>query len=722
MYGSIAGNLAGTAYYLYFQLIGMTFVFLQFRREKPLSKLLLGSVVGSLLLTWLPIPFAFFCGFTPLAHMLAMAAAPAIPAAAAWLYRLRQPFLDSLHGFLASLKVHLPFGMLLILFLAFWCYLLHTHTILSGSDNAMYTGQSTYGDMNMHLGFITSLAKQGHFPPDYSIMPGVKLSYPFLSDSISASLYVLGASLRLAYILPMIFAMGQIVTAAYLFANTIMRSRDRASGSSGKFLVLLLFFCNGGLVFSYFLDWSKEGGYRFSDIFTGFYTTPTNLTGHNIRWVNVVADMFLPQRATLFGYAVLLPALWLLYRAVFQNRREYYPLAGMLVAALPMIHTHSFLIAGVVSAAWLLLWLVRRNPSRKLSARARSWQERFLRHGWALLLLIFTLLMCLLQYMDQRQLLTGNGLMLICILPFAMLTLWGICLLFSHVRQHGWKCLLVCWGAYLTCILLFALPQLLFWTFGQVAEGGFVRGHFNWANQGDPYPWFYLKNIGVALLPILGGFCACGKKRAPLFFPALLLWWLSELVVFTPNTYDNNKLLYGAYFLLCLGAADYCAALYERQKKFPGYGIFAALFFFLVSFSGILTLGREAVSRYQLYSPEQVALAEYVENHTEADAVFLTDTRHNNEIASLAGRNVVCGADTFLYFHGLDTSRRKTDLALMYNAPLEHMDLFDKYRVTYVVVSDFERRSYSIDTNAFHSHFKEVLSIGDITLYQVNVP
>lgn len=357
MYGSIAGNLAGTAYYLYFQLIGMTFVFLQFRREKPLSKLLLGSVVGSLLLTWLPIPFAFFCGFTPLAHMLAMAAALAIPAAAAWLYRLRQPFLDSLHGFLASLKVHLPFGMLLILFLAFWCYLLHTHTILSGSDNAMYTGQSTYGDMNMHLGFITSLAKQGHFPPDYSIMPGVKLSYPFLSDSISASLYVLGASLRLAYILPMIFAMGQIVTAAYLFANTIMRSRDRASGSSGKFLVLLLFFCNGGLGFSYFLDWSKEGGYRFSDIFTGFYTTPTNLTGHNIRWVNVVADMFLPQRATLFGYAVLLPALWLLYRAVFQNRREYYPLAGMLVAALPMIHTHSFLIAGVVSAAWLLLWL-----------------------------------------------------------------------------------------------------------------------------------------------------------------------------------------------------------------------------------------------------------------------------------------------------------------------------------------------------------------------------
>ena len=33
--------------------------------------------------------------------------------------------------------------------------------------------------------------------------------------------------------------------------------------------------------------------------------------------------------------------------------------------------------------------------------------------------------------------------------------------------------------------------------------------------------------------------------------PGLLLWLLAELVVFQPNEYDNNKLLYPAFAFLC---------------------------------------------------------------------------------------------------------------------------------------------------------------------------
>ena len=63
------------------------------------------------------------------------------------------------------------------------------------------------------------------------------------------------------------------------------------------------------------------------EIFTGFYKTPTNLGDKGIRWVNVIADMLLPQRATLFGWAVLFAALFLLYRGRFvdaiQAKRRY---------------------------------------------------------------------------------------------------------------------------------------------------------------------------------------------------------------------------------------------------------------------------------------------------------------------------------------------------------------------------------------------------------------
>ena len=773
MYGSLTGNIAATAYYLYFQFIGIIFIFLLFRREKPLAKLLLGSVSGSLLYTWLPVLFSFFCGFTKLAHLLALLFTLPIPLVSFRLYRLRRPLSENIRRIFTSLSRHLFFWIVFLLFMIFGYYLLHTHTLLPDENGTVYTGQCTYGDMNMHLGFITSLARQGTFPPDYSIMPGVKLSYPFLSDSVSASLYLLGASLRFAYILPMPFALGQIFTSVYLFADTLLGSRRKSlahngnvlqnnshkinthrnnvlgdnaledntfggnafcrkafgyNAFSGNMLVCLLFFLNGGLGFAYFLDWTKEQTYRFSDIFTGFYTTPTNLVDYNIRWVNVIADMFLPQRATLFGYALLFPMLWLLYRAAFHNRQEYFPLAGLYAAGLPMIHTHSFLSAGVVSAVWLLLWLFRKiypaqtsqPPADKNTTDSSVRRSRLkLRHPGSQIFAVFLCIMCLLQLLQMQGRITSEILMFMGISLFAGTAVFGATLLARYVKQHGWQEFLICWGIFLACILIFALPQLLFWTFGQVAEGGFVRGYFNWGNQGDLYPWFYLKNIGAPLLLIIGGICACGHKRAPIFLPALFLWWLAEFIVFTPNTYDNNKILYVAYFLLCLGAADYGLELYEKIKDFPESRFLIGLFLFICSFSAILTLGRESVSRYQLYSASQMALAEYVEEHTAPDAVFLTNTRHNNEIAALTGRNIVCGADSFLYFHGLDTSQRKTDLQLMYEAPLEHMDLYEKYHVTYVVISAYERNSYQIQEEIFQNYFTEVLSFGDVNLYQM---
>jgi TctA family transporter len=99
----------------------------------------------------------------------------------------------------------------------------------------------------------------------------------------------MGASLRYAYILPMVAAFLQILGSVYLLAHTILRSRSKA------LLTYLFFFLNGGLGFFYFINWSQDGGYTLKDIFTGFYTTPTNLVDHNIRWVNVIADMFLQE-------------------------------------------------------------------------------------------------------------------------------------------------------------------------------------------------------------------------------------------------------------------------------------------------------------------------------------------------------------------------------------------------------------------------------------------
>lgn len=723
MFGTTLGNLLAILYFIYFQLAGMILISIILKKEGPLTRLLLGSVAGSLLLQWTPIVFSFFFDFGLLSHILA--ALVMLPFFA-WGIQKRIVLGRQVIACPRRLRYHLVFLLSLMGLFVLWAYLLHTHTIPLGEDGAMYAGQCTYGDMNMHLGFITSIANQGTFPPEYSLFPGTRLSYPFLNDSISSSLYLLGSSLRLAYILPMLAAFVQVVGSVYLLAISLFGSRTKA------LLGGVFFFLNGGLGFAYFFDWSRNSEYTLESIFTGFYTTPTNLVEHNIRWVNIIADMLLPQRATLFGYAVLFPCIWLLYQAVFQGKKQYFLPAGIFASSLPMIHTHSFLGIGLISAAWLLLYLYRgvmtaenidfnhdtktaQNSRLHLSGKASA------KHKWYGVpgLLLFVIAMCLLQKLNTSGQLTSGHFMTFGLAGIGCLLLYGIVLLASYILQNGWKNLLQTWGVYLLCVLVLAIPQLLFWTFNQVAEGGFLRGHFNWGNQGDFYLWFYLKNMGLPLLLILGAICAGRKKNTPLILPAAVIWFVIELIVFTPNTYDNNKLLYIAYLLLCLAAADYAVELYYSIRHIGGMRLFAGIFLFFSVISAVLTLGREVVSEYTLYGTSYVELAKYIEKNTDASDIILTNTRHNNEVASLTGRSIVCGADTFLYFHGIDTTERKEEVRLMYETPLGNLDLYEKYDVDYVVISSWERGSYTIDESMFAEQFELVFSHGSVNLYEV---
>ena len=699
MFGSVLGNLLGTLYFLYFQVVGILVMWRILKKEGPLSRLLLGSVTGSVLLQWVPVLFAFVFDFTILSHVLALVAIlPLLIWAVGGIPAANQPGMGT---FLKQASYHKGFLILAGTTMVLWVYLLHTHTIPLNENGAMLTGQCTYGDMNMHLGFITSIAVQGTFPPEYSLFPGARLSYPFLSDSISSSIYLMGASLRYAYILPMVAAFLQILGSVYLLAHTLLRSRAKAV------LTYLFFFLNGGLGFFYFINWSREGTYTLKDIFTGFYTTPTNLVEHNIRWVNVIADMFLPQRATLFGYAVLFPAICLLYKAVFQDRKEYFLPAGILVSALPMIHTHSFLGIGLISAAWLLTALYNGVTRRSLPT------------GW--IVLIFVGVMCILQNQVKKEQLSQENLMLFCILGLALCVLYGIYLLIRYITAHGYRQLLKSWGIYLAGVLMLALPQLLFWTFGHViGNTNMLRGHFNWGNQGDFYLWFYLKNIGLPLVLGIAGICAKRKIITPLLMPILVIWFVIELIVFQPNVYDNNKLLYIAYLFLCVIAADYSVELYRKIKDLGGARWLAGCVLFFSLLSGVLTLGREVVSEYQLYGTNHVELAKYIEENTPADAVFLTNTRHNNEVASLTGRNLVCGADTFLYYHGIDTTERKIHVQQMYEDPAASLPLYTQYNVDYIVVSSWERSSYTVDEFALQHLFTPVFQTGNVVLYKVN--
>lgn len=703
MFGTVLGDIAGTIYFLIFQISGICLSMLLLRNEKEKcgTKLIFGSVFGSAMLHWLPIIFSFVFDFTVLAHLLGVFVAFAV----ILLYimkRSKAPNKINIEGIKKALSANRIFAIIMCGLFALWCYLLYTHVILLKADGAIYTGQCDYGDMNMHLGFITSIAVQKTFPADYSIFPGTKLAYPFLSDSISSSIYIWGASLRWAFILPMLTAFVQVVSGFYILAKEYLVSVKKS------ILAVVLFFLNGGLGFFYFLNWSSEGQYTFEDLFTGFYKTPTNLVGENIRWVNVIADMLLPQRATLFGYAMLIPAIYLLYCACFKNKKNYYYIAALLGGSLPLIHTHSFLAFGLVSASFLLMKLYGGlSVSNRLPIK--SWH----------IVAGFAIYMMLIQYFLNKEVMQMNRLMPMTIAIMAVLVAYGLYLIYVHVKENGIQELCATWGVFLLIVFALALPQLLGFTFGQVSEGGFVRGYFNWGNQGEFYPWFYIKNMGIVLIFAVAALVGADGKAIRFAFPVFPLWLLVETIAFAPNTYDNNKLLYVAYMFITIIAADYMVNLFDRVKSVKGTYVLAAFVMVFALLSGVLTLVREVVSEYQLYGTDQVEMAKWIEANASENATILSDTRHNNIIASMTGRNIVCGSGSFLYFHGIDASKRSADLRLMYEAPEDNMALYEKYNVEYVCVSAYERGSYLVDEDGLSRLFEVVFESAGTKVYQV---
>ena len=213
------------------------------------------------------------------------------------------------------------------------------------------------------------------------------------------------------------------------------------------------------------------------------------------------------------------------------------------------------------------------------------------------------------------------------------------------------------------------------------------------------------------------------RKKFFMAAPALLIWAIAEFMIFQPNVYDNNKLLYVGYILICFLVADVMWELFKKLYAYRKVGSIVLGVFVLVicMTSAVLTLGREYASgaEYELYSKDQVALCEYIEEHTEAGSVILTNGRHNNAVSSLTGRNIVCGTGTFLYYLGLDYLGREQEVTNMYTAPAGTTDLMEKYNVSYILVGPDERSSYAVDEAAIQSRGECVFSQNDVQLYKI---
>lgn len=608
--------------------------FLAARRILPDASLAvaipLGCGYGITLLAVFPALFALPFGFGTLAAGLAAAAAAAL------LFSLLHSGVrplpaakDSDHGALWAC-------MLPVLLITL--YLLHTH-ILHEVDGTLHTGQSCYGDLPMHLGFIEYIAQNGAFPPTYPLLGGThRFGYPFLCETVSSVFRVVGADLRTAYLLPVLPAVVSVFGMFWQLARRVLQSAGKAC------LAFYLFFMGSGFGFVCFLG-SAEA---FAGIFSGFYTTPTNYTVQNIIWVNPIVDLMIPQRATLFGWSILLPALYLLWRFCYEaESRLWLPLA-LLVLPLPLLHTHSAL-----------------------------------------------------------------ALVLLCLVS-------GLYTLLHHPRTR--KVLLPWAGVALVCGVAW-LAQMLPTVLAQSVDGqNMLRLHFNWVNNDngqlrDNYFWFYIKNIGVVYLLLIPAWLHANARQRWLYGGGLLIWALAEAVVFQPNTYDNNKLLFVWHMLGCLLVAQWLVDMTVRIRNVPWRTLALSTVCFAATFGSVLTVGREMLSDYQHWSADEVALAAYISDNASSDALFLTSDRHTTPAFALAGRRILCGSSSYVYYHGMDYADESSAMRLLYEAPDE--STLDAWGIDYVVFDASVQSEFAADEAWYAARYPVWYQNESCRVYQI---
>lgn len=633
--------MIGIILYIYFLVIGFLYADMLFKDKDIYFRGWMGGVFGTvIIMSGIMIPSVFF-GFTVVSHIILMILA-ALPICIKW---IKNKKIDNISLSGGEYCMDHKIFLLCILPISLIIWILLTNHILAPYDNGAYaSGQCTYGDLQMHLGFITSIAEQKEFPPEYNLLAGTVLNYPFFVDMLSSSLYLFGTPLRWAVLIPSYIISLLLVMGFYIAAYSVTKRKSAA------IIATVLFFFNGGFGFAYFLNGAKSDHSIFTDMFTEYYKTPTNYNENNIRWSNIICDMIIPQRTTMAGWFMFLPAFWLLTDCLKTKSRKGYIILGVLAGFMPMVHTHSFLALGIISAVLFFVNLYGENNKKEY---------------------------------------------------------------------------IINWLIFGGIVAVLAFPQLFYWTFRQTSgNDSFLKWHFNWVNEDDPYLWFYLKNWGIAALFLVPAVLGASKDNKKLLAAGAAIIILAEFIQFQPNEYDNNKLFYIAYMIILMVMGGWLCDIWDALKNVRGKTYLAVVVILAGTLSGVLTICREYNSgaQYQTFSKENIEMADYIKENTPADAVFLTGTEHLNPVCVLAGRTIYVGSSVYVYFHGLgdELSIREKNMKNAYSGSYENMvDFCEKNNIEYVYVGKNEKVNLPLNQQMLDK-LEKVYSIGSETLYRVN--
>jgi hypothetical protein len=529
------------------------------------------------------------------------------------------------------------------------------------------TGLSTgllnnYGDLPFHISVITSFAYGNNFPPEDPTYAGVRFTYPFAADFISAMFLRCGADLRQSMFVENFLLAIAFVGVVHRWALEMLR--DKLAAVITPLIVIL----SGGLGWVLLFDQAgkNEGGLlgALMDLSPSFTVIPESTW----RWGNAVSALLVPQRGFLLGLplAVIAFTQWWLATEKETPKPERpntkkkanvwkqpepqpsrFPLsqrrmiaAGVTAGLLPLVHAHSFVVVMGMAACLALLFI--------------NWRD---------------------------------------------------------------------WITFFVVASAIAVPQLLWSTWHSAVNAStFFAWELGWDRGQDSPIWFWFKNTGffiplilAAVLLKTNGFLV--RRRLLLFYlPFTLCFIIPNFVKMAPWIWDNIKVLYYWW----LASAPLVALLLAKLwRQGPILRVAAVILFVVVTLAGALDVASIALrpSKYEIFSAQGIAFAELVKQKTPPRALIIHAPVHNTPVF-LTGRRSLMGYPGHIWTHGLQFVQREGEIKRIYLGLQDAQQLLKFYNVDYAVVGPQERQGTINET--FFSQFDKVGQVGEYSLYKIN--
>lgn len=540
-------------------------------------------------------------------------------------------------------------------------WLIFSRALLEKSDG-MYTGVlNNYGDLPFHLSVITRFAFGQNFPPEDPTFAGVRFTYPFITDFVSAMFVRAGSSLRDSMFIENWIVGVASVGVLHRFGQTL--TRNRTAGILTPVIVLL----NGGFGwYMLFGDVNKsEGG-----VFQVLTHIPHSYTilpeaAQGWRWGNSITSLLATQRGFLLGIP----------------------------------------LAVIVFTQWWAAMIEQRAGSKGQSEDTQSVTSPF----------------ALRSLLSSRRMLAAGAVagLLPLIHAHSFIVVMGMAGCLALINLRHWRE----WLVFFIVAIIIATPQMLWSTHGSaVSMRAFISWYVGWDNANENFFWFWLKNTGL-FIPLLA--TALLWKREDYLVPRnLLLFYLPFVLCFivpnflklAPWIWDNIKVLFYWWIASAPIVALLLAKLWESNKW---NRVLAVTFFVVLTLAGgldILPL-LTAQGEYQEFDRNGVAFAEMIKERTAPNSTILHASIHNTPIF-LTGRRSLMGYPGHIWTHGLEFGPREAEIKRIYSGAPDAGNLLAKYQVDYVVIDPQEHSVMPVN-DAFFSRYPEVANIGEYHLYKI---